>query len=164
MEICWFSLHPWIPEIVLSRFTKKEESRPSSGSSTSILKAEDWRKNQILQVVSDVYDRNTRKLNNTMHHLSTENNLLKLHCEGLENALQNEEKRVNVTTLFSLNYVPGGMVMQYFILLKRSNTLETFEQKRRRLYSLLRQLKRKISYAGSRRRKQKDNQLKKESE
>jgi hypothetical protein len=89
-------LCPWNPETVLGRFTKKEESRTSSsGSSTSILKADDWRKIRILlrQVDSDVYDQNARKLNNTMHHLSTKNILLKLGCEGLENALQDEKKK-----------------------------------------------------------------------
>jgi hypothetical protein len=89
-------LHPWNPEIVLARFIKKEEERPSSSESTqSILKAEDWRRIEKLlkQAVSNVYDQKVQKLNDTMMHLSTENILLKLRCTGLENALQNEQKR-----------------------------------------------------------------------
>jgi hypothetical protein len=89
-------LHPWDPEVVLKRFTKKEEERPSSSeSSQSILKAEDWRRIEKLlkQVVSDVYDQKVQRLNDTMMSLSTQNILLKLQCAGLERALQNEQKK-----------------------------------------------------------------------
>ncbi|KAG2001680.1 hypothetical protein GB937_010023 [Aspergillus fischeri] len=44
-------------------------------------------------MVADIYDKNTKKLSSTMHHLSTENILLKLRCQGLESALQNEKKK-----------------------------------------------------------------------
>jgi hypothetical protein len=41
--------YPWNPEIVLARFTKKEEEKPSSSeSSQSILKTEDWRQRNFL--------------------------------------------------------------------------------------------------------------------
>jgi hypothetical protein len=89
-------LHPWDPERILVRFTRPEEERPSSSeSSMSILKAEDWRRIEKLlkQVVSDIHDKKTRQLNDTMMALSTENILLKLRCKGLETALVNEKKR-----------------------------------------------------------------------
>jgi hypothetical protein len=89
-------LWPWDLEIVLARFSREEDQRPfSSDSSRSILQAEDWRRIERLlkQVVSDVYDQNTKKLSCTTHHLSTENILLKLRCQGLENALLNEQKK-----------------------------------------------------------------------
>lgn len=89
-------ISPLDPEIILQRFTKKKDSRPStSESSRSILQAEDWRKIERLlnRVVANIYDKNTKKLSSTMHHLSTENILLKLRCQGLESALQNEKKK-----------------------------------------------------------------------
>ena len=89
-------LHPWDPEIVLARFNREEDERPSSSeSSQSILKAEDWRRIEKLlkEVVSNVYDEKVQKLNDTIMHLSTENILVKLRCTGLENALQNEQKK-----------------------------------------------------------------------
>ncbi|CEL07079.1 hypothetical protein ASPCAL10244 [Aspergillus calidoustus] len=89
-------IHPFDPEIILKRFSKEPESRPStSESSRSVLSAEDWKRieNLLRGVVTDVYNENTKKLRLTMHHLSTENILLKLRCEGLETALQNEKKK-----------------------------------------------------------------------
>jgi len=89
-------ISPLDPEIILQRFTKKKDLRPStSESSRSILQAEDWRKIERLlnRVVADIYDKNTKKLSSMMHHLSTENILLKLRCQGLESALQNEKKK-----------------------------------------------------------------------
>jgi hypothetical protein len=47
----------------------------------------------LKRVFSNVYDQNTKKLSYTMHHLSTENVLLKLRYQGLENALLNEQKK-----------------------------------------------------------------------
>jgi hypothetical protein len=81
---------------VLARFTKIPEERPSSSeSSKSVLQAEDWWRIEILlrKVVSDVYHQDTKILSSTMHHLSTENIILKLRCQGLEEALVNEKKR-----------------------------------------------------------------------
>jgi hypothetical protein len=104
------------PEIVLARFNKKKDSRPSSSeSSRSILQAEDWRKIERLlnRVVADVYDKNTKKLSLTMHHLSTENILLKLRCQGLESALQNEKKKRQRGKALQFNIPPpenGGAV------------------------------------------------------
>jgi hypothetical protein len=91
-------LHPFNPEIILQRFNQKSESRPSSsGSTASILKAEDWRRiRQLLkETVIDIYEEKAKKLSNTMMSLTTENILLKLRCEGLERALMNEQKRRN---------------------------------------------------------------------
>jgi hypothetical protein len=109
-------ISPLNPEIVLARFNKKKDSRPSSSeSSRSILQAEDWRKIERLlnRVVADVYDKNTKKLSLTMHHLSTENILLKLRCQGLESALQNEKKKRQRGKALQFNIPPpenGGAV------------------------------------------------------
>ena len=89
-------IHPFNPEIVLARFSREPQSRPStSESSRSILGAEDWRKIKKLfyDVVEDVYSENTRKLSLAMHNLSTENILLKLQCKGLQIVLQNKKKK-----------------------------------------------------------------------
>jgi hypothetical protein len=89
-------LHPFNAEIILQRFTKKPEDRPSSSeSSDSVLSAKDWRRiRQLLrEAVTDIYDEKSQKLNNTLMSLSTDNILLKLRCEGLERALINEQKR-----------------------------------------------------------------------
>ncbi|KAI9035399.1 uncharacterized protein KD926_003539 [Aspergillus affinis] len=70
--------------------------RPSStGSSRSALGAEDWRKIERLlkYAVTDLYDQKAKKLNSTMHALSTENIILKLRCQGLEAALFQEKKK-----------------------------------------------------------------------
>src|SRR5699024_368567 len=82
-------LYPWDPEIVLARFTRKEERPSSSKSSQSVLKAEDWRhiKKLLKEVVTNIYDKRAQKLNNMIMHLSTENILVKLQYAGLENAL-----------------------------------------------------------------------------
>jgi hypothetical protein len=43
-------------------------------------------------VLADIYDKNTKELISTMHHLSTENNPLKLRCQGLESALEKRQR------------------------------------------------------------------------
>ena len=89
-------LHPWNPEIVLTRFFKEPEERPSSSeSSTSILTGDDWRRISSLlkDAVTDICDRNARGLNDSIIRLSTENTLLKLRCEGLEKAITHDQKR-----------------------------------------------------------------------
>jgi hypothetical protein len=83
-------IQPFNPEVILTKFSREPESRPStSESSRSMLGAEDWKRiRKLLQsVVADVYDKNTKKLSTVMHNLSTENILLKICCEGLETAL-----------------------------------------------------------------------------
>ncbi|KAI9037671.1 uncharacterized protein KD926_000087 [Aspergillus affinis] len=98
VESSWKTAGVWPlnPEIVLSRFNRKDNSRPSSsGSSRSALGAEDWRKIERLlkHAVTDLYDQKAEKLNSTMHALSTENIILKLRCQGLEAALLQEKKK-----------------------------------------------------------------------
>lgn len=89
-------LLPWDPEVVLVRFRENTIQRPSSSeSSRSVLQADDWRRIERLlkKAVADLHDENTKKLSLTMHHLSTENIMLKSRCKGLEEALLNEKKR-----------------------------------------------------------------------
>ncbi|KAI9037196.1 uncharacterized protein KD926_000769 [Aspergillus affinis] len=94
----WKSVGVWPlnPDIVLSRFNRNDDNRPSSSeSSRSVLGAEDWRKIERLlkHAVVDLYDQKAKKLSSTMHCLSTENVLLKLRCQGLEEALLQEKKK-----------------------------------------------------------------------
>jgi hypothetical protein len=104
------------PEFILQRFTEKKDSRSStSESSRSTLQAEDWRKIERLlnRVVADTYDKNTKKLSSTMHHLSTEKDLLKLRCQGLESALQDEKKKHQRGKALQFDILPpenGGAV------------------------------------------------------
>jgi pyruvate/2-oxoglutarate dehydrogenase complex dihydrolipoamide acyltransferase (E2) component len=87
---------PWDPEVVLARFRENTIQRPSSSeSSQSVLQADNWRRIERLlkEVVANVHDDNTKKLSLTLHHLSTENIMLKSRCKGLEEALANEKKR-----------------------------------------------------------------------
>jgi DDE superfamily endonuclease/Tc5 transposase DNA-binding domain len=89
-------LNPFNPDIILQRYNKKSESRPSSSRSTaSALSAEDWRQIRKLlhTVVNDFHDNSVQKLNNTIIALSTENILLKTQLQGLEQAFINEKKR-----------------------------------------------------------------------
>jgi uncharacterized protein YdiU (UPF0061 family) len=89
-------LVPWNPEVILARFREDTAQRPSSSKSPrSIMQTEDWKKFERLlkKVAMDLNDENARKLSLTMHHLSTENILLRARCEGLEEALVDEKKR-----------------------------------------------------------------------
>lgn len=89
-------LNPLNPEIVLQRFNRKSQSRPSfSNSTASVIKAEDWRKIQqfIYNIADNRHDHNIQKLKNTVMALSTENILLKLRLDALEQAFMNEKKR-----------------------------------------------------------------------
>jgi hypothetical protein len=89
-------LVPWNPDVILARFKEAATHKPSPIKSTqSILRGGDWRKIERLlkQAVADVHDKNTEKLSLTIHHLSTENIMLKARCKDLENALAIEKKR-----------------------------------------------------------------------
>lgn len=91
-------LYPFNPEIVIQKFTKKIESRPSSSeSTTSIIPAEDWKRLEKLveTVVTNVYEQKAIQLKDTVLHLSTENILLKDENEGLKRALINAKKHKN---------------------------------------------------------------------
>ena len=90
------SLHPFNPQLVITKFTKNTEDRPSSASSRgSAIAAEDWKRiEKLLQnVVSNIYDKKAQKLSNTMHALSIENMLLKQQNNSLKQSLVNEKKR-----------------------------------------------------------------------
>jgi hypothetical protein len=84
--------------VVLARFSKDEDERPSSSESgRSVLTADDWRRIRRLlkEVVIDSHDKKVRKLNDTLMALSTENILLKLRCKGLEKAIMKKQKKGN---------------------------------------------------------------------
>ena len=90
------SLHPFDPQLIITKFTKDTEDRPSSSSSRgSAIAAEDWKRIEKLlyNVVGNVYDKKAQKLSNTMHALSIENMLLKQQNNGLKQSLVNEKKR-----------------------------------------------------------------------
>lgn len=89
-------LNTFNPQRVISKFAKKDEDRPSSGSSTNtVIGAEDWKRiEKLLQaVVSNINDKKAQQLSNSMHALSTENMLLKMQNDGLKKRLINEKKR-----------------------------------------------------------------------
>ena len=89
-------LHPFNPQLIITKFTKTNDDRPSSSSSThSVIAAEDWKRIEKLlhNVVSNIYDKKAQKLSNTMHALSVENMLLKQQNDGLKKSLINEKKR-----------------------------------------------------------------------
>lgn len=89
-------LHPFNPQRIICKFVKKEEDRPSSSSSTNtVIAVEDWKRIEKLlhNVVSNIYDKKTQQLSNTMHALSTENMLLQMQNDGLKKRLINEKKR-----------------------------------------------------------------------
>ena len=89
-------LHPFNPQLIITKFTKNTEDRPSSSSSKgSAIAVEDWKRIEKLlhNVVSNIYDKKAQKLSNTMHALSVENMLLKQQINGLEKSLINEKKR-----------------------------------------------------------------------
>ena len=89
-------LHPFNPELIITKFTKKSDNRSSSTSSTrSVIAAEDWKriKKLLHNVVSNIYDKKAQQLSNTMHTLSIKNILLKQQNDGLKQSLINEKKR-----------------------------------------------------------------------
>ncbi|EEA22190.1 pogo transposable element, putative [Talaromyces marneffei ATCC 18224] len=89
-------LCPFNPDLVIQKFTKKIESRPSSSDSgASIIPAEDWRRlRKLVQgVFEDLYDQKAIQLKDTVLHLSTENILLKNEIAGLQRALIHSKKR-----------------------------------------------------------------------
>lgn len=89
-------IHPFDPCVVVSKFSNKEEERPSSSeSSGSVLSAKDWRRIEKLlhQVVEDIYDSRAQKLSNSIHSLSVQNMLLKMQNEGLKKQIVNEKKK-----------------------------------------------------------------------
>ncbi|KAF1352860.1 hypothetical protein EJ07DRAFT_135696 [Lizonia empirigonia] len=90
--------NPCNPSVILERFktTQTDNSRPnSSGSTSSVLSASDWRKIERLlrQAVDDICDHNSKKLSRTIHTISAKNQLLQHENNNLRDALANEKKR-----------------------------------------------------------------------
>ena len=89
-------LHPFNPQLIITKFTKTNDDRPSSSSSThSVIAAEDWKRIEKLlhNIVSNIYDKKAQKLSNIIYALSVENMLLKQQNDGLKKSLINEKKR-----------------------------------------------------------------------
>jgi hypothetical protein len=89
-------LYPFNPELVIEKFTKKINSRPSSSESgASIIPAEDWKRldRLVKAAVTDICDQKAMQLRDTVSHLSTEIILLKDTIIGLERALIHAKKR-----------------------------------------------------------------------
>jgi hypothetical protein len=72
-----------------------EEQSSSSESTHSALSASDWRKIEKLlkEVVTDVFDKRTCKLNDSIQGLATSNIILQHRVVGYERALKNEKKK-----------------------------------------------------------------------
>lgn len=89
-------LSPYNPSQILKRFNAKDPSRSSSSSSTSSgLSASDWRKIERLlrDVMEDTYNRQSKKLSQTIHAISVQKQLLQHENNKLKEALINEKKR-----------------------------------------------------------------------
>ena len=88
-------LHPFNPQIIITKFTKTNDDQPSSTSSTRlVIAAEDWKHiEKLLQhMISDIYNKKVQQLSNIMHALLVENMLLKQQNDGLKQSLINEKK------------------------------------------------------------------------
>ncbi|KAF1348359.1 hypothetical protein EJ07DRAFT_141682 [Lizonia empirigonia] len=89
-------LSPFDPRQILDRFQSDHGSRPfTSDSTTSVISASDWRKIERLLrgVVEDMYDREAKKLSQTIHTIAVQKTLLQHENERLREALINEKKR-----------------------------------------------------------------------
>ena len=88
-------ISPFNPESILKRFSKASQPElESRRSSSSVLSASDWRKIERLVrvVVDDAASREAKKLSQTIHSISTQNQLLKHENEGLRIALSTKKK------------------------------------------------------------------------
>jgi len=85
-------ISPPDPDQILDRFTRSQESRESS---LSALSDDDWRKMDrlIRSAVKDQGSQDTKKLRQSLHHLSVQNELLKHEIDGLKQALSIKRKR-----------------------------------------------------------------------
>jgi len=111
-------LVPFNPERVLKHFEKVNDERPSSSeSSNSVLKPEDWKRiEQLLkETVTNFHDDRAIQLTRMVHHLTTENTLLKMQVRGLEKALELEQKRRQRSKplQFELRAPEDGMAIFY---------------------------------------------------
>lgn len=94
-------LLPFDPLQVLQIFESQAvESRPStSGSASSILSAKDWRKIEAMlervvkDQLTDMEQKEVRKLSNTITAITTENAILKIENKGFREALNLEKKK-----------------------------------------------------------------------
>lgn len=89
------SISPFNPEVILKRFAKptqdKQESRESS---TSVLSGSDWRKldRLVRAAVENQGSKDAQKLSRSLHHISVQNELLRLEINGLKEALLVKKK------------------------------------------------------------------------
>jgi hypothetical protein len=91
-------LHPFNPQRVLVRFSnneKEEDGQSSSSLSSLVLSASNWRKIKRLlrEVVTNIYDKRSRQLSQTIHSISVRNVLLEDENNRLKEALINEKKK-----------------------------------------------------------------------
>jgi hypothetical protein len=82
-------------EVILKRFTKPTpEPQDSRESSTSVYSGEDWLKikSLIRSQVKDQTSKEVKKLQRSLHHISTQNDLLYTEVKGLRKAIQVTKK------------------------------------------------------------------------
>ena len=99
-------LHPFDPHYVINKFSKSNDDRCSSSSSShSVLGAEDWKRITKLldQTLLNFYDKKAEQLCNTVYAISIDNMLLKQENNGLKQSLINEKKRWKRGKLLLLN-------------------------------------------------------------
>ncbi|KAF2196149.1 hypothetical protein GQ43DRAFT_499632, partial [Delitschia confertaspora ATCC 74209] len=88
---------PLEPDAILKRFSNTNpDEQESRESSTSVLSGSDWRRiERLVQVaVKDKDDNKARKLSQTLHSISVQNELLKHENQGLREALIHKEKHL----------------------------------------------------------------------
>ena len=84
------------PTPILKRFSRDTPELSSSDeSSTSVLSGSDWLKikSLIRQTTRDKRSKEVKKLNRSLHHISTQNELLRHEIKGLKNALVTKKKQ-----------------------------------------------------------------------
>jgi len=84
------------PAPILKRFSRNTpEVSSSDESSTSVLSGSDWLKikSLIRKTTRDERSKEVKKLNRSLHHISTQNELLRHDIKRLKNALVTKEKQ-----------------------------------------------------------------------
>ena len=85
---------PLDPDRILNKFTETPANSDSGSSSTSTVSSNDWRlaDRRLRRSVKDINSKDARALRATLHHLSVDNQLLKMEVEGLREAMEVKKK------------------------------------------------------------------------
>ena len=80
---------PLNPDRVLVRFAQTPPNSDDGSSTTSCVSSNDWRlaDKRLRRSVKDINSKDARTLRATLHHLSVDNQLLKMEVSGLREAI-----------------------------------------------------------------------------